>query len=355
MKAVVFEAIGRVALADRREPRIQDSRDALVRVTAAGICGSDLHIVDGRDEGIRKGTIMGHELVGVVEEIGSAVDGVSKGNRVVSPFSTCCGRCYFCARGITARCVEARCLGVVNEDGSGLEGAQTEYVRVPFADATLVKLPDSKRDGARLADEEALLLGDVLSTAWATASRADIRKGDAVAVVGCGPVGLLSALSALRLGASAVIAVDGVDYRRALAESFGGLGATPGAARSLLDARTEGRGADAVIEAVGSPGALDLSIALARSGATIAVAGYHTEATYPLRMPEAYTKNLSFRFGRANVRAQVETLLPLVLDGSLDASRIVTHRLPLSEGVKGYEIFRNRDAGAVKVILAPGT
>jgi 2-desacetyl-2-hydroxyethyl bacteriochlorophyllide A dehydrogenase len=354
MKAVVFESIGRVALAERPEPRVQDARDALVRVTAAGICGSDLHIVDGRDEGIRFGTIMGHELVGTVEGVGSAVSGVARGDRVVSPFSTCCGRCFFCARGLTARCVEARCLGVVNEDGSGLEGAQAEYVRVPFADATLVKLPETKSNGSRLADEEALLLGDVLSTAWATAGRADFRAGDVVAVVGCGPVGLLAALSALRLGASAVVAVDGVAYRRALAESFGALGAAPGTARSLLDARTAGRGADAVIEAVGSPGALDLAIALARSGATIAVAGYHTEATYPLRMPEAYTKNLSFRFGRASARAQIETLLPLVLDGSLDASRIVTHRLPLAEGVRGYEIFRNRDAGAVKVVLMPG-
>ena len=326
MKAIVFESVGRVALAERPEPRLVDPRDALVRVTTAGVCGSDLHIVDGRDEGVRSGTIMGHELVGIVEEVGSAVTGLVRGDRVVSPFSVSCGECFFCARGLTARCASAQCLGVVLEDGSGLEGAQAELVRVPLASSSLVALPP--RDV--LADEDAVLLGDVLSTAFSNAERALIER-------------------------RAVVAVDGVESRRARAGDLGAFALPPDAAavRAALDERTEGRGADAVLECVGSPSALDLAIALARNGAAIAVAGYHTEAAYPLPMPQAYAKNLSFRFGRASARDWMEKLLPLVVDGSLSPSAIVTHRLPLAEGVRAYDVFRSRTEGAIKVLLKP--
>jgi len=354
MRAIVFEAIGRVSLEDRPEPRILSPGDALVRVTAAGICGSDLNIVDGRDEGIRLGTIMGHELVGVVEETGAGVSGISPGDRVVSPFSTSCGSCFFCARGLTARCVDSQCFGVVGEDGRGLEGAQAELVRVPLASSTLVRLPAKKSDGSALRDEEAILLGDVLSTAWLAAERAEVKRGDVVAVIGCGPVGLLAVLAALRLGASAVVAVDGVAYRRERARSLGARPSAPELACAAVDEHTDGRGADAVVEAVGSPPALDLAIAVARPGAIVSVAGYHTEAAYPLAMQSVYAKNLSFRFGRASARAQIERLLPLLLDGSLTPAGIVTHGLPLSDGVRGYDIFRKREDGAIKVLLSPG-
>jgi threonine dehydrogenase-like Zn-dependent dehydrogenase len=356
MKAIVFEAIGRVALEERPEPRILSPGDALVRVTAAGICGSDLHIVDGRDAGIRLGTIMGHELVGAVEETGAGVSGISPGDRVVSPFSTSCGSCFFCARGLTARCVKSECLGVVAENGRGLEGAQATLVRVPLAGSTLVKLPATKSDGSELRDEEAILLGDVLSTAWLAAERAEVRRDDVVAVIGCGPVGLLAVLSALRLGAAAVVAVDAIAYRRERAHAIGAhpCPADPALARAAVDDLTEGRGADAVVEAVGSAQALDLAMHVARVGAVVSVAGYHTEAAYPLPMPAAYSKNLSFRFGRASARAQIERLLPLLLDGSLAPASIVTHRLPISDGVRAYEIFRRREDGAIKVLLLPG-
>jgi S-(hydroxymethyl)glutathione dehydrogenase/alcohol dehydrogenase len=324
-----------------------------VRVTTAGICGSDLHIVDGRDEGIRLGTTMGHELVGVVEAIGPDVTGVRPGDRVVSPFSVSCGECFYCHRGLTARWVFAQCLGVVDEEGLGLQGAQAELLRVPLASSTLVKLPDSKDDGSPLADEEALLLGDILSTAWSTVERAGVSAGDVVAVVGCGPVGLLAVLAALHAGASAVVAVDGLEYRRARARSLGALPCPPDREqlRREIDERTEGRGADAVIEAVGSPSALDLAIAAARPGAVIGIAGYHTEAAYPLPMAATYAKNLTFTFGRASARPQIDRLLPHVLDGTLSPAAIVTHRLPLEEGLRGYEIFRKREEGAIKVVL----
>lgn len=354
MKAIVFSAIGKVALAERPEPKLLAPGDALVRVTTAGICGSDLHIVDGRDEGIRLGTTMGHELVGLVEEVGPEVTGLAPGDRVVSPFSVSCGACFYCRRGLTARCLSAWCLGVVDEEGRGLEGVQADFARIPFASATLVKLPDAKRDGSPLADEEALLLGDVLSTAWSTAERAGVSAGDVVAVIGCGPVGLLAVLAALRLGASAVVAVDGVDYRRERARTLGAIPCVPEPERLRreLEGRTEGRGADAVIEAVGSASALDLAIAVARPGAVIAVAGYHTAPAYPLPMAAAYSKNLTVTFGRANVRPRIDRLLPLVLDGSLSpAAAVVTHRLPLEEGARGYEVFRRREEGAIKVVL----
>jgi len=281
---------------------------------------------------------------------------LARGDRVVAPFSTSCGQCFFCRRGLTARCVLSQCLGVVGEDGRGLDGAQAELVRVPLAASSLVKLPKERNDGTPLADEDALLLGDILSTAWSTAERAEIRPGDVAAVVGCGPVGLLAVLAALRLGASAVVAVDGVAYRREKARALGAIPvpADATAARAALDELTEGRGADAVIEAVGSSSALDLAIHVARAGAVVAVAGYHTAATYPLAMPAAYTKNLTLRFGRASARAQIERLLPFLLDGSLTPSAVVSHRLSLAEGVRGYEMFRAREDGAVKVVLKAG-
>lgn len=353
MKAIVFESIGKVALAERPEPQLLAPGDALVRVRTAGICGSDLHIVDGRDGGVRLGTTMGHELVGFVEAVGPEVTGLAPGDRVVSPFSVSCGSCFYCRLGLTARCVSARCLGVVDEEGRGVEGAQAELVRIPLASSTLVKLPETKHDGSPLADEEALLLGDILSTAWSTVERAGVSAGSVVAVVGCGPVGLLAVLAALRLGASAVVAVDGVAYRRERARSLGAIPCAPDLEhlRREIDERTEGRGADAVIEAVGSPAALDLAIAAARPGALIGIAGYHTEEAYPLAMAPVYAKNLTLAFGRASVRPEIDRLLPFIIDGTLSPASLVTHRLPLEEGVRGYEIFRSRSEGAIKVVL----
>ncbi len=354
MKAIVFEAPGVVRVAERPEPALREPTDAIVRVTTAGLCGSDLHIVDGRDRGCRLGTIMGHELVGVVEAVGSGVARVRPGDRVVSPFTVSCGGCFYCRRALPARCVQSACFGFVGEDGAGLEGAQAELVRVPLADGTLVRVPEAADDGAPLTDREVLFLGDILSTAWGAAEAAGIEAGDVAAVVGCGPVGLLCVEVLRQWSPAAVVAVDPVAHRRAQAGRLGADAVSPEEALGAVRARTEGRGADAVLEAVGAGGALDLAIELVRPGGMVSIAGYHTAEVYPLRIQEAYGKNLGLKIGRCNARYHMERLLPLVAGRRLRHTEIISHELPLSEGAEAYAMFRERREGVVKVLLRPG-
>ena len=354
MKAIVLHQPGAVRVEDRPEPRRPAADEAIVRVTYAGLCGSDVHIVSGRDRGCRTGTIMGHELVGVIDEVGTEVRSLHAGDRVVAPFTVNCGACFFCRRGLTGRCARSLGFGFVREDGLGLEGAQAERVRVPFADSSLVRLPDQRDDGAAFDDREALFLGDILSTAFGCAQGAGIAAGDVVAVVGCGPVGLLCVQAAQIFSPAAVIAVDGVPERRERARAFGAEPAADvdEAARRVADL-TDGRGADAVLEAVGSTSALDLALRLARAGAVVSIAGYHTAATYPLPIQAAYGKNLTVKIGRCHARRTIDDLLPLVLAGRFRQTEIVSHTLPLADGARGYEIFSERREGAIKVLFVP--
>jgi threonine dehydrogenase-like Zn-dependent dehydrogenase len=355
VKAVVMHQVGAVRVEDRDPPRLQGPDDAIVRVTCAGLCGSDLHIVSGRDKGCRPGTIMGHEFVGVVEEVGAAVQNLRPRDRVVSPFTVNCGTCFFCLRGLTGRCVRSQGFGFVTEEGAGLEGAQAEYVRVPLAESSLVRLPDLRGDGRRFTDREALFLGDILSTAYGCAEGAGIEAGQAVVVIGCGPVGLLCVQAAQLFAPMAVVAVDGVGYRRERAQEMGALPAADGdEAAHLLGELTGGRGADAVLEAVGAAGALDLGIRLARPGATISIAGYHTADSYPLPIQAAYGKNLTIKIGRCHARHYIDVLLPLVLGGRLRHTEIVSHVLPLAEGPRAYAMFGERRDNAIKVLFETG-
>jgi 2-desacetyl-2-hydroxyethyl bacteriochlorophyllide A dehydrogenase len=355
MKAVVLQEIGTVLLEETPDPVLQEPEDALVLVTLAGICGSDLHIVQGRDPGIRMGTIMGHEFVGTVEKVGSAVRDLKPGDRVLSPFSVNCGKCFFCERNIPARCVRSFCFGFVSEEGNGLEGSQAELVRVPLASSTLLALPPNKSDGAPLADEEVLFLGDIFSTAYSTAEGGAIQKGDTVVVVGCGPVGLLCILAARLFEPSHIVAVDSVDYRVAKARELGAVTVDPEPDNVLKLVRelTDGRGADAVLEAVGHPSALDLAIHVVRPGGVVSIAGYHTESTYSFPIQKAYTKNLTLKIGRCNARRYMQKLLPLVLENRVPLTSIITHTLPLSDAVHGYELFAKRRDNAIKVLLKP--
>jgi 2-desacetyl-2-hydroxyethyl bacteriochlorophyllide A dehydrogenase len=355
MKAVVLKEIGSVVLEETPEPLLQEPDDALVRVTLAGICGSDLHIVYGRDPGIRMGTIMGHEFVGTVEKVGSAVRGLKPGDRVLSPFTVNCGKCFYCERNIPARCVRSFCFGFVSEEGKGLEGSQAEIVRVPLASSTLLALPERRTDGARLTDEEALFLGDIFSTAYSTAEGGAIQKGDTVVVVGCGPVGLLCILAARLFEPAHIVAVDSVGYRAAKAREFGAntVDPDPDNVLKLVRGLSDGRGADAVLEAVGHPSALDLAIHVVRPGGTVSIAGYHTENTYSFPIQKAYTRNLTLKIGRCNARKYMQKLLPLILENRLPLTSIITHTLPLSEAVHGYDLFAKRQDNAIKVLLKP--
>lgn len=349
MRALVFEGVRRVACATVPDPVLLGDGDALVRVRAAAVCGSDLHVYRGLEIGLDAGTVLGHELAGEVVETGRGVARFRPGDRVVSPFTTSCGGCFYCRLGLTARCERGQLFGWVQE-GRGLHGVQAEYVRVPLADSTLVGMPEG------IPPEQALLAGDVLATGWFGAESAGAGPGKVVAVVGCGPVGLMAAVAARELGAERIFAVDSLPDRLALAERWG---AEPVDFRQenpwerVRDA-TEGRGADAVVEAVGTPQASRLAFDLARPGATLAAVGVHTEHHLAFAPGEAYDKNLTYRAGRCPARAYMDRLLPLVQSGKYGLGVLISHRLPLEDGPLGYDLFDRRVEGCTKVVLLPG-
>jgi threonine dehydrogenase-like Zn-dependent dehydrogenase len=355
MKAAVLNEIGRVDVQEMPEPQLKETGDALVRVTTAAICGSDLHIVHGRDPGIRMGTIMGHEFIGTIEAVGSDVSSLKPGDRVLSPFTINCGKCFYCQRNLPGRCIHSYCFGFVNEDGTGLEGSQAELVRIPLAASTLVVVPDQKPDGKKLEDEDVLFLGDIFSTAYSTAEQASIQKGDTVVVVGCGPVGLLCVLAAKMFEPANVIAVDSVEYRLEKAREFGAIPLRLNEENLLkrIQEYTEGRGADAVLEAVGNSSALDLAIQLVRPAGVVSIAGYHTQSSYDFPIQKAYTKNLTLKIGRCHSRKYLEKLLPIVLKNQPPYRSIITHTLPLADAGEGYEMFNGKRNQAIKVLLKP--
>ncbi len=348
MKAITFRGVETLAFESVPDPTILEPGDAVIRVRAAGICGSDLHPYFGRERGLDVGTVMGHELLGDVVEVGGDVRAFGVGDRVVAPFSTSCGRCFYCRSGLTARCEEGQLFGWVQE-GRGLHGAQAELVRVPLADGTLVTVPEG------LDDAVALLAGDILSTARFGVDLAGIAAGDLVVVVGCGPVGLLAVLAALERGAREVVAVDRVPSRLEMARDFG---ATPAHFEqddplALVHERSEGRGADAAIEAVGSPEATRLAADLLRLGGSLAALGVHTEPHLALTPGEIYDRNLRYASGRCPARHYLPGSLELARRDAALIGVLVSHRLPLAEGVEAYRRFAAREAGWNKVVLAP--
>lgn len=348
MKAITFQGVEDLAFDDVAEPVVQADSDAVVRVTVAGICGSDLHPYFGRETGLDHGTVMGHEFVGDVVATGSSVSGFSVGDRVVAPFTTCCGACFYCRSGLTARCTEGQLFGWV-EGGTGLHGAQAEFVRVPLADSTLVSVPDD------LDEAVALLAGDILSTATFGADLASVADGDVVVVVGCGPVGLLSVRTALDRGARAVVAVDQVASRLETAERFGATGVNfvHGDPRAVVGDLTDGRGADAAIEAVGSASATRMAADLLRHGGRIAALGVHTESALALPPGELYDRNFSYAAGRCPARHYMPAALELASREADLMGTLISHRLPLDEGVEAYRRFAAREPGWNKVVLLP--
>jgi threonine dehydrogenase-like Zn-dependent dehydrogenase len=347
MKAIAFHAPYDLVHEEVPEPRLEARTDVLLRVDLAAICGSDLHVYRGVEAGLERGTVMGHEFLGTVVEAGAEVRRFRPGARAVSPFSTSCGRCFFCERGLTSRCEESQLFGWV-QDGRGLHGAQAEYVRVPLADSTLVALPEG------VPDEQALLAGDVLSTGFHGAENGGVQRGDVACVLGCGPVGLCAILGARELGARAVLAVDSVSERLELAARFGAVALDlAGDVLAGVRAETDGRGADVVLEVVGSPEASRLAYELVRTGGTISAPGVHNEPHFAFSPGQVYDKNLTYRAGRAPARAYMERMLAKLAARSFDLAALFSHRMALSEAPRGYEIFAQKRERCTKVLLRP--
>ena len=328
------------------DPGLLSPSDAIVRITMSGICGSDLHVYHGRETGLDYGTVMGHEFTGIVEETGNEVKKFKKGSRVISPFTTSCGECFYCRIGLTCRCEKGSLFGWV-EKGKGLDGAQADYVRVPMADSTLLPL------SADLNEKKGLLLGDVFSTGYYCAENATIANKNMYVVIGCGPVGLMAIIAAKHLGAETLFAVDTIPARLAVAESFGAAPLNP----SLIDIKdtilnsSNGRGADAVMEAVGSEQSLQLAIDILRPGGIISSAGVHTAKQFSFSPVEAYNKNLNYKTGRCPARFYSERLLKEEIPQRYAIEDIITHQFPLQQGARAYEVFDKKLDNCIKAIL----
>ena len=348
MKALTLTGPFEVRYATVPDPLILDPRDAIVRVDCGAICGSDLHVYRGHEKGLDSGTTLGHEFAGTVVEVGPEAAGVRVGMRVTSPFSTSCGICGACRNGLTARCENGGLFGWV-EHGVGLQGVQAEYARVPLAVSTLVEIPDD------IGFEDALFTGDILATGTYSVLRADVGPGSTVAVIGCGPVGLMAVLAAFQNGAESVHAIDCVPERLQLARGFGAKAVdfTSEDVVKRIVGETDGLGVHAVIEAVGNPSATRLAFDVLRPGGTVSAVGVHTEEHFAFSPGEAYDKNLTYRAGRCPARALMDDLLASLPARKLRPTDIVSHRMPLSEGVRGYKIFDGKQEGCTKVLLLP--
>lgn len=395
MRALTWQGRRKVAVADVPEPKIIEPQDAIVRVTSAAICGSDLHLYEVLGPFLDAGDVLGHEAMGIVEEVGSDVDRIQPGDRVVIPFVIACGHCWMCQHGLQSQCQTTQNL----EAGTGaalfgytklyghVPGGQAQFIRVPFAEVGLVQVPD---DGEP--DERYLYLSDVLPTAWQAVEYAGYLPGEALAVIGLGPIGQMATRVALQRGVETVIGLDLVPERIATARRFGvtalDVSQIDDVGAAMRDL-TGGRGPDAVVDAVGmeahgSPGAkalqtaagvlpdamgtsvftsagvdrlaaLLLAIEMVRRGGTVSISGVYGGAIDPMPMLSLFDKQVTMRMGQANVHSWIPDLLPLVTDPGdpLNVLDLATHRLSLEDAPHGYDIFQHKTDGALKIVLDP--
>lgn len=379
MRALTYHGPADVRVETKDDPRIEHPGDIILRVTAAAICGSDLHLYRGLIPDTRVGHTFGHEFTGVVEEVGPGVRTLRKGDRVVVPFTISCGVCFYCARELYSQCEntnpnsELACgvFGYSHTTG-GYDGGQAEYVRVPFADVGPMKIPDDAED------EDVLFLSDVFPTGYQAAEMGEIKAGETVVVFGAGPVGLFAAKSAWLLGAGRVIVVDQVPDRLESARDF--------ASAETIDFRevddivlhlkevTGGRGPDVCIDAVGleadgsalhtflgrramlesgSPVAIEWAIQAVRKGGNVVLIGVYGPPFNLIPIGTAMNKNLTLRMGQCNVKRYMPHLLEHIRSGRVDAKRIISHRFPLEEAPRAYELFARKLDGCRKVVLHP--
>ena len=392
MKAVVFHGIGDIRLDDVKEPKIKEKNDAIVRITAAAICGTDLHMIRGTMPGMKPGTILGHEGVGIVEEVGKNVRNIKKGDRVVIPSTIACGSCSYCRAGYYAQCVKANPNGP--EKGTAFfggpaetgpfDGMQAEYVRVPFANVGLVKLPNE------VTDEQAILLSDIFPTAYFGADIAEIRDGNTIAIFGCGPVGQFAIASAKLLGAGRIFAIDRVPSRLDMARTQGAevINFDHEDPVKMIQELTDGIGVDRIIDAVGvdaeakkpkqfaeerekiapktnpdgdlwQPGSGPSQVlqwaveAIAKAG-TLSIIGVYPQTATTFPIGKAMNKNLTIQMGNCHHRKYIPKLVEMVRSGAVDPSEILTQIEPVTSAIEAYEAFDLRQPGWIKVELKTG-
>ncbi len=345
MKSAVYRGEKQVEVTDVPMASLSNATDALVKVTLAGVCGSDLHIYEGRIPGT-EGWGMGHEFVGVVEDVGPEVRRFKKGDRVVSSFFVACGHCHYCVRGWFNQCVQRGAFGY-GEFFGALGGAQADYVTVPLADSTLEVIPDG------MSDEQAIFVGDILATGFFAAERAEIKPGDTVAVVGAGPVGLMAIMCAQLFGPARVFVVDMVDSRLEFAQ---GMGAIPINAKEThpveaIKRETGGFGVDRSIECVGVLTAVETAMQVVKGGGTISMVGIPNHSVGDFPYLDMWQRALTFRAGWCNVQAYMRPLLDLVAAGRLQPESIISHRMKLDQAPEAYRMFDAREA--TKIVLKP--
>ncbi len=389
MKALTWHGKHDIRCETVPDPVIEDDRDAIIKVTACAICGSDLHLYQGSVPDMHSGDVMGHEAMGEVVEVGKGNSKLQVGDRVVVPFTISCGHCFFCQRGFFSGCENsnpdkkkakkmwgnspAGLFGYTHILG-GYSGGQAEYLRVPYADVGPIKVPDG------LTDEQALFLSDIFPTGYMAAEFCNIQPGETVAIWGCGPVGQMAIRSAYMLGAARVIAVDSVAERLALAAASGAL------TLNYLETDiydeimqlTGGRGADACIDAVGTeadpaaswdsridrikvatfmgtdrPHVLRQAIHCCRNFGTVSIVGVYGGFLDKIPMGSAINRGLTFRMAQTPVQRYLPMLMDRVLKGEIDPSFVITHRATLEEGPGLYETFKNKDDGCIKVVIKP--
>jgi len=347
MKALVYHGPGQKAWEEVPKPTVVDDTDAIVRVDAVTICGTDLHILKGDVPAVTDGRILGHEAVGTVDAVGAGVKNLNVGDRVLVSCITACGACRFCREGRYGQCLGGG--GWIL--GHKIDGTQAEYVRVPFADTSTYPVP------AGVSDEQILMLADILPTGYEVGVlNGQVRPGDVVAVVGAGPIGLSAIMGARLFSPSHVIAIDLADSRLVAAKQFGA-DITVNNSRedplAIVRGLTEGLGADVAIEAVGVPQTFELATELARPGGHIANIGVHGEAV-TLHLEELWIRDVTITTGLVDTYS-TPTLLKLTTGHQVDAGRFVTHRFDLDQFEEAYDVFaRAGDTGALKVVLTPG-
>jgi threonine dehydrogenase-like Zn-dependent dehydrogenase len=388
MKALVWHGTGDVRYETVADPTIIDPTDAIVRITSTCICGSDLHLYDGYMPTMKAGDVLGHEPMGIVEEVGSAVTKLKRGDRVVVPFTISCGACWFCQQGLFSLCDTSNpnkemAAKIMGHSPAGLfgyshmlgafPGGQAEFLRVPFADVGPVKIPEG------LTDEQVVMLSDVYPTGYMAAENADIEPGDTVAVWGCGPVAQFAIRSAWMLGAGRVIAIDRIPERLAMAKAANAetLNYEEVDIYESLQEMTGGRGPDRCIDAVGSeahvsglggaydkikqtvrletdrPHVIREALKCCRKGGTLSIPGVYIGFADKIPLGTLMNKAITIKTGQTHVPRYTAPLLKKIVDGEIDPSFVVTHTVPLERGPEMYKTFRDKEDGCIKVVLKP--